>query len=109
MSGKTFSAIYALVRQIPAGTVASYGQLARMLGMPRGARIVGYAMASCPSDSDVPCHRVVDAQGRTKPAFDTYAPDTQRFLLEAEGVRFLPDGRVDMTECCWHPIQEGNE
>lgn len=103
MSGQVFAEIYALARRIPPGKVASYGQLARMLGMPRGARIVGYAMAACPAGNDVPCHRVVDRQGHTKRAFDTYAPDTQRLLLEAEGVIFLPDGSVDMSACGWKP------
>ena len=69
--------------------------------MHHGARIVGYAMASCPDGSGVPCHRVVDREGRTKKAFDTFMPDTQRMLLEAEGVAFLPDGRVNMAECLW--------
>ena len=99
----TFARIWALVRHIPAGKVATYGQLARMAGMPRGARVVGYAMASCPSGSDVPCHRVVDRFGGTKKAFDDYMPDGQRFLLEAEGVTFRPDGTVDMEACQWEP------
>ena len=96
-----FETVYAWVRQIPPGKVATYGQIARLCGIPRGARVVGYAMASCPAGSGVPCHRVVDREGRTKKAFDTFMPDTQRMLLEAEGVAFLPDGRVNMAECLW--------
>ena len=96
-----FETVYAWVRQIPPGKVATYGQIARLCGIPRGARVVGYAMASCPDGSGVPCHRVVDREGRTKKAFDTFMPDTQRMLLEAEGVAFLPDGRVNMAECLW--------
>lgn len=97
----TFEKVYARVKQIPPGKVATYGQIARLCGMPRGARIVGYAMASCPAGRGVPCHRVVDREGHTKKAFDAYMPDTQRMLLEGEGVAFLTDGRVNMAECLW--------
>ena len=99
----TFDAIWNTVRRIPAGKVATYGQIARLAGMPRGARVVGYAMASCPEEAHVPCHRVVDRFGGTKKAFDDYMPDGQRFLLEAEGVLFRPDGTVDMEACQWQP------
>jgi len=96
----TFSRIYEVVRQIPVGRVATYGQIARLAGMPRCARIVGYAMASC-SDPSVPCHRVVDRFGGTKAAFDTYAPGTQQALLEAEGILFRPNGSADLSRCLW--------
>ena len=99
----TFEEIWDIVRQIPPGRVATYGQIARMTGQPRGARLVGWAMASCPEGSGVPCHRVVDRSGGTKKAFDEHMPDGQRFLLEAEGVLFRPDGTVDMERCQWRP------
>ena len=99
----TFDRIWELVRRIPEGKVATYGQLARMAGMPRGARVVGYAMAACPDGSGVPCHRVVDRLGGTKSAFDDHMPDGQRFLLELEGVPFRPDGTVDLEKCQWQP------
>ena len=100
MSGTVFGAFYDVVRRIPAGSVSTYGQVARLAGMPRSARLVGYAMASC-QDPTVPCHRVVDRFGGTKAAFDTFAPGTQRALLEAEGIPFLPDGRVCLQLCRW--------
>ena len=100
MSGTVFGAFYDVVRRIPAGSVSTYGQVARLAGMPRSARLVGYAMASC-QDPTVPCHRVVDRFGGTKAAFDTFAPGTQRALLEAEGVTFTPEGRVDLETCQW--------
>ncbi len=103
MAGRVFSAFYDIVRRIPAGRVATYGQVARLAGMPRCARTVGYAMAGC-QDSSVPCHRVVDRFGGTKAAFDSHAPGTQRALLEAEGVLFRPDGTVDLDKCLWNPI-----
>ena len=93
--------VYAVVRQIPRGRVASYGQIAALAGMPRGARAVGRAMALCPDGNNVPCHRVVDRQGNTKEALDLFQRGTQRMMLEAEGVLFRPDGRVDMAACQW--------
>lgn len=103
MSGRVFEAFYGIVRRIPAGKAATYGQIARMAGMPRCARTVGYAMAGC-RDPSVPCHRVVDRFGGTKAVFDVYAPGTQRALLEAEGVLFRPDGTVDLERCQWRPF-----
>ena len=102
MSGLVFTAFCDIVRRIPAGQVATYGQIARLAGMPRCARTVGYAMAGC-QDPTVPCHRVVDRFGGTKACFDTFAPGTQRALLVAEGVPFRPDGTVDLEQCQWRP------
>ena len=102
MSGWVFAAFYEVVRQIPAGKVATYGQVARLAGMPRCARIVGYAMAGC-KEPQIPCHRVVDRFGGTKACFDTFAPGTQRALLEAEGVVFRLDGTVDLEQSLWNP------
>lgn len=100
--GAVFARFYTIVRQIPPGKVATYGQIARLAGMPRCARTVGYAMSGC-TDPSVPCHRVVDRFGGTKAAFDTFAPGTQRALLEAEGVAFRLDGTVDLEQCLWTP------
>lgn len=100
--GAVFARFYDIVRQIPSGKVATYGQIARLTGMPRCARTVGYAMAGC-TDPSVPCHRVVDRFGDTKACFDTFAPGTQRALLEAEGVTFRLDGTVDLAQCLWEP------
>ena len=102
MSGPVFDAFYGIVRRIPAGKVATYGQVARLAGMPRCARTVGYAMAGC-RDASVPCHRVVDRFGGTKACFDRLAPGTQRALLEVEGVLFRPDGTVNIAQCLWDP------
>lgn len=98
--GGAFTRFRNLVREIPAGQVATYGQIARLAGMPRCARAVGYAMAAC-RDPSVPCHRVVDRRGGTKTAFDVHGPGTQRALLEAEGVPFREDGTVDLSACAW--------
>ena len=92
--------VYELVARIPEGKCASYGQLAFMSGSPRAARAVGYALRAC-RDPAVPCHRVVDRFGGTKSCFDLYGPGTQRALLEAEGVPFTEEGRVDFSRCRW--------
>ena len=102
MSSGAFSAFYDIVRQSPPGRIATYGQIARLAGMPRCARTVGYAMASC-KDPSVPCHRVVDRFGGTKRCFDVYVPGTQRSLLESEGVSFRPDGTADLEQHLWCP------
>ena len=96
-----YTRIYDTVRKIPRGKVAYYGQIARLCDLPMGARVVGYAMAAC-RQPDVPCHRVVDKQGRTKRAFDIIEPGFQRTVLEAEGVTFRLDGTVNMDACLWN-------
>ena len=95
----TFETIYALARRIPFGHVASYGQLARMAGNPRLSRIVGCAMNSAPAD--VPCHRVVNRFGGLSDAFSPDGKQTQRLLLEMEGVGFTPEGNVDLARFRW--------
>ena len=82
--------VYDVVAQIPAGRVATYGQIARLIGMPGYARRVGRAMAQAPAG--LPCHRVVNAAGRTAPGWTA-----QRELLETEGVRFRRNGCVDLA------------
>jgi methylated-DNA-protein-cysteine methyltransferase-like protein len=88
-----FAQVYAVVEQIPCGKVVSYGQIARMLGRPRAAREVGWAMRCCPEG--LPWQRVVMADGSITGGI--YA-DMRKLLLEAEGAIFLPDGRVDMKQ-----------
>lgn len=91
-----FKQVYDVVGQIPCGRVASYGQIARMLGRPRAARVVGWAMRCCPEH--LPWQRVVMADGSITGGM--YA-NIRKALLEAEGVTFLIDGRVDMKSCGW--------
>lgn len=97
----SFEMIYEIVRQIPEGKVCTYGQVARLAGNPRWARVVGYALHVNPAFGEIPCHRVVNKQGRTAPAFAFGGSDVQRAMLEAEGVTFLPDGNVDMEKHSW--------
>ena len=97
----SFEQIYQVVRQIPAGKVATYGQIARLAGNPRWARVVGYALHVNPNPGTIPCHRVVNKQGRTSPAFAFGGGDVQRNLLENEGVGFTPQGVVDLERYQW--------
>ena len=94
----TFGQIYIEVKKIPRGRVASYGYIACKLGNPRISRVVGYALHVNPQPGVIPCHRVVFRDGTLSPAFAFGGLNGQRRLLEAEGVSFLPDGRVDMEK-----------
>ena len=94
-------AVYEVVRQIPAGRVASYGQVARMVGKPRNARFVGYALHVNPEPIVTPCHRVVFKDGSLAPGFAFGGEGEQRRLLQSEGIQFLDDGRVDMKRFQW--------
>ncbi len=96
--------VYAIVGQVPLGFVITYGAIARVLGDPRKARKVGWAMAATPRRRPrIPAHRVINVRGELSggPAFGGY--HVQRALLEAEGVAFLDDGRVDLDRHLWLP------
>ena len=93
--------IYEVVKQIPRGKVATYGQVAALAGNPRGARGVGFALHHNPQPGIIPCHRVIFRDGSLCSGFAFGGPEVQRRLLEQEGVCFLPDGRVDLTRFGW--------
>ena len=105
--------VYETVRRVPRGKVVSYGQVARLIGQPRKARFVGYAMHGnpdpwdCAAQTGIPCHRVVFKDGSLAPGFAFGGPDEQRARLAAEGVTFLDDGRVDMRACQWNGRDAG--
>ena len=86
-----FERVYEVVEQIPEGMVATYGQVALLAGRPRSARYVGYALHSNPRPGEIPCHRVVFADGRICEGFAFGGPDAQRELLLGEGVAFKDD------------------
>lgn len=92
----TFERIYENVKRIPRGKVATYGMIAAMSGNPRLARVVGYALHVNPEPGVIPCHRVVNREGKTSSAFAFGSEDMQRKLLEEEGVVFRDDGTVDL-------------
>ncbi len=87
-------AVYAAVRAIPKGRVASYGTVARLIGRPGCARRVGRALHVNPDPDATPCYRVVFADGSLSPAFKFGGDNVQRRLLENDGVGFNPDGKV---------------
>lgn len=90
-----------MVRQIPRGRVATYGQVARLAGLARQARQVGYAMHALPGGSAVPWHRVVNVRGEISRRARGTGELEQRALLEREGVRFSWRGRIDLTRFGW--------
>ncbi len=94
----TFEKIYEIVKSIPEGKVATYGHVAVLAGNPRWARVVGYALHVNPDNLAVPCHRVVNRDGKVAPGFAFGGEKIQRRLLEAEGVVFEPDGRIDLEK-----------
>ncbi len=100
-----YARIYAAVRRIPRGRVASYGQIAKLAGLPGRARQVGYAMHALPFGSTVPWHRVVNAQGKVSRRRVPGAELTQRMLLEREAVRFGPGGRIPLQRFGWRPAR----
>lgn len=93
--------IYAVVRRIPPGRVATYGQIAELAGLPGQARQVGYALAALPAGSRVPWQRVINAAGMVSRRRMPGEELTQRQLLEREGVKFDARGRVEMKKVRW--------
>lgn len=90
--------ILSVVEEIPPGKVASYGQIARLIGREKNARLVGRVLSMAEYYGKYPCHRVVNHAGRTAPGWRE-----QRFLLEEEGVVFKDGFRVDMKRFQWDP------
>lgn len=103
--GEFSDAVFDIVCAIPRGKVATYGQIAAMLGRPQSARYVGFALHANPrpgTDPDsIPCHRVVFKDGSLAPGFAFGGPGEQRRLLEAEGVPFADETHVDMPIAQW--------
>ena len=96
--------VYAVVRQVPPGHVTTYGRVSTMLGSPRVARHVCWALAALPdTDSDVPWHRVVNAQRRISFKGDSLRAMEQRARLEDEGVIFDASDRIDFHVYLWSP------
>jgi alkylated DNA nucleotide flippase Atl1 len=95
--------VYEVVRRIPKGRVATYGQVAERAGLGPHARQVGYALSALGPDSRVPWHRVLNAQGRVSARSESGGGRIQRQLLEREGVGFDRDGRVDLERFRWRP------
>lgn len=97
-----YEVIYAIVRQIPPGQVATYGQVAELANMPGQARLVGYALYRVTQDTEVPWHRVINAKGEISQSPFRHGDDQlQQVLLEREGVEFSPAGKIDLRKYRW--------
>lgn len=101
MSKDFFKRVYNIVSKIPKGKIATYGQIAFMLGEPRSARIVGWALRKVPDDMNIPCHRVVNKSGELSPDYVFGSSDIQRYLLKSEGIVFKKDGRINIEKYLW--------
>ena len=101
--GKTWKSVYRVVRRIPAGRVATYGQVAALANMPGAARQVGWALHALTDEDDVPWQRVINARGEISSRGIREIEDLQRALLQSEGVDFNKAGRVDLSIFAWHP------
>ena len=98
---KRYELIWSVVRRIPRGRVATYGQVAEIAGLEGHARQVGYALHNLPEQSDVPWHRVVNARGEISPRTGGDSHELQRMLLEAEGIEIDLRGRMDLKKVRW--------
>jgi methylated-DNA-protein-cysteine methyltransferase related protein len=105
-----YDAIYGLVKQIPVGQVATYGQIAEMLGLYGRARQIGYALFQVAPGSDIPWHRVVNAQGKiSRSPMRQGNDDLQRILLEREGIAFDTQEKLNLSRYRWNPSAEVQE
>lgn len=96
----SFEKIYRVVREIPRGAVATYGQIAALAGNRRWSRVVGYALHVNPDPEGIPCYRVVNRFGEVSSAFAFGGGNRQIELLEADGIP-CPGGRVDLSRYQW--------
>lgn len=99
--------VYALVCMCPAGRVTTYGALAKAVGYPRGARMIGWIMNETPHG--VPAQRVINSKGELSGSWAFGTPDLMRQLLENEGILFSEDGRVDLKRYGWEPLRDLSE
>lgn len=95
--------VYEIVKQIPKGKVATYGQIAKLTGSPRASRAVGYALHYNPKPYEIPCHRVVNRFGRLAVCFRFGGENAQKMLLGKEGVEVNDEYVVDLEKYLWQP------
>lgn len=101
MENDFYTEVYNIAKEIPEGRVVTYGLLAKLARKPQCSRRVGQAMFNAPKELDLPCHRVVNSQGRLAPNWAE-----QRELLEMEGITFKKNGCVDLRKHLWEDIQD---
>ena len=88
-----YKEVYSIIKEIPYGNVSTYGKIAQLIGKPQCSRMVGQALSHAPEEQHLPCHRVVNSQGRLVPGWQK-----QKELLEKEGITFKPNGCVNMPK-----------
>lgn len=103
MNKSAFELIYDVVKEIPEGKVATYGQVAALAGNKNWSRVVGYALHANPDPEHIPCHRVVNRLGEVSSAFAFGGENRQIALLEGEGVK-LDGNRVDLEKYRWNAV-----
>ncbi len=96
-----YDTVYEVVKQIPQGKVATYGQIARLCGSPRASRAVGYALHANPDQGSIPCYRVVNREGRLAKRFAFGGIEMHKLLLEQDGVIINDDFTVDLSLFLW--------
>lgn len=103
MEKNSYEKIYEVVKQIPSGCVATYGQVAALAGNKRWARVVGYALHVNPDPEGIPCYRVVNREGRLSEAFAFGGINRQEALLKADGIEVV-DGKVNLEQYQWKKL-----
>jgi methylated-DNA-protein-cysteine methyltransferase-like protein len=98
-----YQRFYQLVKQIPSGKVATYGQIATLAGYPGQARQVGYALNTLSDDQEIPWQRVVNAKGKISPRAHSISEDIQRQILESEGIVFDSNNHIALAQFLWQP------
>lgn len=98
--------VYAIVARIPRGRVTTYGRIARTIGDPRGARMVGWALMDSVADRGIPAHRVVNRNGELTGGWYFGHPDIMKARLVEEGIPFRDEYTVDLGPCVWDPWEE---
>jgi methylated-DNA-protein-cysteine methyltransferase-like protein len=98
--------VYEVISRIPSGYVTSYGSIARAVGLPRGARQIGWLLHSVPEQLNLPCHRVVNSQGFLSGGWNFGHPDIMKAMLIDEGVPFSAEYRVAIKKCFWEAEAE---
>lgn len=104
---EAYDLIYSIVSSIPRGRVATYGQVAELAGLSRGARQVGFALRVLPDGSGIPWHRVINSRGEISPRGEPEGEHEQRLLLESEGIVFNEGGRLSLRQFRWDPEVDG--
>lgn len=96
-----YDKVYEVVKQIPAGKVSTYGQIARLCGSPRASRAVGYALHCNPNQGEIPCYKIVNREGKLAKSFAFGGIEVQKMLLENDGIIVDEEFCVDLKEFLW--------